>query len=447
MKILSGQYSEYEGEIYLKDQLVRFGNERMALDAGIAIVSQELNLVPEMTVSENIFLGREKVRRGGLLSKKEQNRATEELLVSMKLNFHATDKISSLSIAQRQLVEIVKATSRNAKLVVMDEPTSALTDVEVEYLFDLIRRLKEQGITIIYISHKLDEIYRICDVATVLRDGKWIGDAQIPEIEQSTLVSMLVGRKVENIYPKLPKCGTETVLEVKNLYRKNEFNDISFTLHRGEVLGVSGMMGAGRSEVAKAIFGLTIPDAGSILLDGKEVTHHQTRDAIRNGITMVTEDRAMYGFVGMQSIRDNILLANCDRFAPRMLIDRKASAAASEDIMDKLSIKANNFNTLVGTLSGGNQQKVILAKWLVRNIRVLILDEPTRGIDVGAKQEIYRLIVDLAEQGMSILMISSELPEIIGLSHRALIMADGRIKGELIHDEITQERIMQMILS
>jgi len=447
MKILSGQYSEYEGEILINGELIHFENERMALNAGIAIVSQELNLVPEMTVSENIFLGREILKKKGILSKSRQNAKTEELLADMNLNFHATDKISDLSIAQRQLVEIVKATSRDAKLVVMDEPTSALTDIEIECLFELIKKLKAQGITIIYISHKLDEIYTICDFASVLRDGKNIGDITLPNIDRSTLISMMVGRPVNDIYPPISKAQKEVILEVKDLYRKTEFEGISFKLYKGEILGISGMMGAGRSEVAKAIFGLTVPDAGTILLNGNPVVHKQTKDAIRNGIAMVTEDRASYGFVGMLSIRDNILLANCDQFSKNLVINRKASENVTVELVDKLSIKANNTSTLVGTLSGGNQQKVILAKWLARNIKILILDEPTRGIDVGAKQEIYRLIAALAKEGMGIIMISSELPEIIGLSHRTLIMADGKICGELSHEEITQEKIMDRIIS
>lgn len=447
MKILTGHYSEYEGVIKLDGQPVRFQNERIALESGIAIVSQELNLVPELTVSENVYLGREITHGKHILSPKKQVEKTNELLQSMGLSFVATDKICDLSIAQRQLVEILKATSRNAKIVVMDEPTSALTDIEIEYLFKQIQQLKTQGITIVYISHKLDEIFRVCEDITVMRDGRIIGNVRAQDVSSAELITMMVGRPITDIYPQIPPCSDEPILEVKNLYRKNEYSDISFTLHKGEILGISGMMGAGRSEIVKSVFGLTQPDAGEICLKGAPIRIQQTKDAIANGIVMVTEDRGMYGFVGVQSIRDNILLANCDQYAPRLIINQKTLAKAADDICKRLAVKAPDIHTLVSTLSGGNQQKVVLAKWLIRDIKVLILDEPTRGIDVGAKHEIYRLISLLSEQGLGIIMISSELPEIIGLSHRTLVMADGRIKGELRRGEITQERIMSTILA
>ena len=446
MKILTGQYTDYEGQIHYDGKPVKFQNERMSLDAGIAIVSQELNLVSEMTVAQNIYLGREFATRG-ILSQKKQEQQAEELLRSMDLNFKATDKIKDLSIAQRQLVEILKATSRNAKLVLMDEPTSALTGTEIEYLFKQIKRLNELGITIIYISHKLDEIFRVCSDITVLRDGCVVGHTNVREVDQAQLIAMMVGRPIDDIYPELPPRGTEPLFEVHNLYRKGEFEDVSFYLNRGEILGISGMMGAGRSEVAKAIFGLTQPDAGEILLEGEKLRIRRTRDAIEHGIVMVTEDRATHGFVKTQSIRDNILLANCDKYAPKLTVRYRELNRDVDEICQRLAVKAPSTQMLVEKLSGGNQQKVILAKWLIRNVKVLILDEPTRGIDVGAKHEIYKLIAYLAEQGIGIIVISSELPEVIGLSHRVLVMADGKIKGEIMHEDISQERIMATILA
>lgn len=447
MKILSGMYTEYEGEILIEGKQMRFANERDALEAGVAVVSQELNLVSELTVAENIFLGREPVRKvKSFLAKDELKRNADKLLESMGLNFSANAKIFELSVAQRQLVEIIKAISRNARIVVMDEPSSALTDVEIQYLFKQIEKLKNQGITIIYISHKLDEIMAVCDRITVLRDGQLIGSEDVCNLETGKIIHMMVGRELTEIYPSLPPAGTEPVLEVSHLYRKGEFEDVSFTVNKGEILGISGMMGAGRSEVAKSIFHLTIPDTGVIKLSGKVLNIKKTGDAIKKGIVMVTEDRAMYGFVGVRSIKDNILLANCDRFAPKLFIRRKQIAQSVQEICSKLAVKAPNMDTSVSSLSGGNQQKVVLAKWLIRNIKVLIMDEPTRGIDVGAKHEIYKLIASLAEQGIAVIMISSELPEIIALSHRAIVMADGKIKGELSKDEIRQEKVMNLIL-
>jgi len=446
MKILSGTYANYDGEIMLDGAPVRFAHERDALDKGIAIVPQELNPIPEMTIAENIFLGREPMKRKGIINIKERSRLTGELLTMLGLDYDPETKMWELSVAQRQMVEIIKAISRNSRVIILDEPTSALTALETSYLFRQMERLKEKGLALVFISHKLDEVYAICDDVTVLRDGEMISTGLLSEVTQEHLITMMVGREVKDIYPPLPTPGTETVLRVENLCSQGVFENVSFDIRRGEIVGFAGMMGAGRSEIARAIFGLDTHDSGSILMNGKPMRMKSPRDAIKNGIAMVTEDRATYGFVGVRSIRDNIVLPNTDLYARHGILDRKAIRISVQEICRKLSVKAASIDVLAGTLSGGNQQKVVLSKWLVRNVKLLILDEPTRGIDVGAKQEIYRLIAELAEGGISVLMIASEMPEVLSMSHRVKIVSDGHIIGELSHAEATQDKVMKMIV-
>lgn len=447
MKVLTGVYSDYQGQIKYKGREVHFSNEKEALDNGIAIVSQELNLIPDLTVAENIYLGREPAGKfPGSIKKKKLLEDAAQLLDLMGIQFKASEKLCSLSVAQRQLVEIIKAISRNAQVVVMDEPTSALTDIEIEYLFRQIEILKEKGITIIYISHKLEEIFALCDRASVLRDGRHIATCSLEGMTQSEIIRMMVGRPMEDIYPEIAPCTQEVILEVKNLSYKKRFQNVSFELHKGEILGLSGMVGAGRSDVATGIFGLGPVESGEVYLKGEKLKKGSTREAISKGIVMVTEERGMYGFVGPMSIKENILLPNCDKFAGHLWVRRKEAEAQSREICRTLEVKAPDVQSLLQNLSGGNQQKVVLAKWLIRDVQVLIMDEPTRGIDVGAKQEIYRLIAKLASSGMAVLLISSELPEIIGLSHRTLVMAQGHVKGELLREEITQEKVMSMII-
>jgi ABC-type sugar transport system ATPase subunit len=331
-------------------------------------------------------------------------------------------------------------------VIILDEPTSALTAVETGYLFQQIRSLKARGIAIVFISHKLDEVFEISDDVTVLRDGVMISTGEIASVDQDRLIAMMVGREVKDIYPPLHEAGAEELIRVEHLAAKGVFEDVSFEVHKGEIVGFAGMMGAGRSEIARAVFGLDGHDGGTIRVGGKTVRIRSTQDAISSGIAMVTEDRAQYGFVGVRSIRDNIVLPNADLFSRRGILNFKAIKEKVEDICQKLSVKAASIETLVGTLSGGNQQKVVLSKWLVRNVKFLILDEPTRGIDVGAKQEIYRLIAKLAADGMGILIIASEMPEVLAMSHRVEVVADGRIIGELKRGEATQDKVMKMIV-
>jgi ABC-type sugar transport system ATPase subunit len=344
------------------------------------------------------------------------------------------------------MVEIIKAISRNSRVIILDEPTSALTGVETSYLFRQMTLLKQKNIALVFISHKLDEVYAICDDVTVLRDGEMISTGLLSDVTQEQLIAMMVGREVKDIYPPLPPAGAEPLLHVKNLRSRGVFDSVSFDIRKGEIVGFAGMMGAGRSEIARAIFGLDAHDGGVISIEGKPVRIKSPRDAIKNGIAMVTEDRATYGFVRVRSIRDNIVLPNTDLYARRGILKRKVIRASVTEICRKLSVKAAGIDTLAGTLSGGNQQKVVLSKWLVRKVKLLILDEPTRGIDIGAKQEIYRLIAELAASGIGVLMIASEMPEVLSMSHRVIIVTDGRLIGELKHAQATQDKVMKMIV-
>jgi len=446
MKILSGTYASYDGEISLDGKPVRFAHERDALEKGIAIVPQELNPIPEMTIAENIFLGREPLKRKGIINRKERSRLTKDCLATLGLDYDPETKMWELSVAQRQMVEILKAISRNSRVIILDEPTSALTGEETRQLFAQIELLKKKGIAMVFISHKLDEVYAIGDDVTVLRDGEMISTGLISDVTQDHLITMMVGREVKDIYPPLQAAGTEPLFAVEHFTSKGVFEDVSFEIHKGEIVGFAGMMGAGRSEIARAIFGLDRHNSGVITMGGKPLRIKSPRDAIRNGIAMVTEDRAAYGFVGVRSIKDNIVLPNSDLFSKHGILNVKTIKEKVTDICKKLSVKAASIETLAGTLSGGNQQKVVLSKWLVRNVKLLILDEPTRGIDVGAKQEIYRLIAELSASGIGVLMIASEMPEVLSMSHRVEVISDGHIIGELSRAEATQDKVMKMIV-
>lgn len=446
IKILTGTYTDYEGKIFYKGNEVKFSSEKDAIDSGISVVPQELHPIDQLTIAENLFIGREPMTKlPGFIDKKKRALLTERLLTEFAMNYSADTKMGALSVAQKQMIEIIKAISRDSRVIIMDEPTSALTKIETKYLFEQIQKLKEKGVSILFISHKLDEVYAVCDTVTVLRDGQYIGTKLLHEVDEAGLIRMMVGRDVSDIYPLIDRPQKEEVLSVKNLTSKGVFENISFTLHKGEILGFAGMMGAGRSEIMRSIFGMDHYDSGSIVINGRELHAKSAADAIRAGIAMVTEDRARYGFVGKQSIEENIELPNTDIFTKNSWVNFKKLRKSAENICSQIRVKALDVQTKVGTLSGGNQQKVVLSKWLVRGVQVLIMDEPTRGIDVGAKQEIYRLIKQLASEGMAILMVSSELPEVISMSHRIEIIADGRIVGEVQGKKTTQNEIMSII--
>lgn len=446
MKILSGVYQPDEGDIIFEDQPVSFANPLSAQNVGITIIHQEFNLFPELTVEDNIFIGREFCKNNRWrLDEKQQRQAAIDILQKLNLNISPDTLVADLTVAQQQMVEIAKAISVNAKILIMDEPTAALTETEIDSLFRVTRLLKEQGTGIVYISHRLEELALIADRATVMRDGQFIATVDYDSVKISDLIAMMVGRDLGNIYPRRePQPQRKPVLEVSGLTRKGVLNNIDFTLHQGEILGFAGLMGAGRTELARAIFGADPIDSGTIKLNGKETVIKDIPDAIQQGISYLTEDRKKEGLALGLSVERNIMLGNYPEFSNRYgNVDSKRCQQTSEEQVKALRIKTPNLEQAALNLSGGNQQKIIIARWVCKDTDILIFDEPTRGIDVGAKLEIYELMNRLVAKGKSIIMISSELPEVLGMCDRILVMRNGRITGELASDDATQEKIMQ----
>ena len=451
MKVLSGVYSanEFQGQIVIEGQGVSFSGIRDSENAGIAIIFQELSLVKELSVGENIFLGRAPSRMGIIDWTALYTRASK-LLLELGLSIDPRAKVGSLGIGQQQLVEIAKALSRNARILVLDEPTAALTDTEVETLFTILRDLKERGVGMIYISHRLDEVFRMSDRITVLCDGRTVASHIASETSKDRIIAEMVGREVTDIFPESKHEFGSVVLETRNVVvysidepDKRVVDNVSFSVRSGEVLGIAGLMGAGRSELLAAIFGAWQGKHSLELeLDGRPIKIRTPREAIRAGIGFVTEDRKRYGLILEQTILDNITLAALKRISGRILTSRSNERRAAAEPMRSLRIKAPSVETAAGTLSGGNQQKVVLGKWLLTRPRVLFLDEPTRGIDVGAKQEIYAEINKLAETGLAIVLVSSELPEVLGLSDRVIVLHEGRMTGEFTRAEATATRVM-----
>ncbi|MBC6532604.1 sugar ABC transporter ATP-binding protein [Citrobacter amalonaticus] len=446
MKILSGVYQPDEGDIIFEGKPVSFSDPLSAQNAGITIIHQEFNLFPELTVEENIFIGREFCKNNRWrLDEKQQRQAATEILQKLNLNISPETLVSDLTVAQQQMVEIAKAISVNAKILIMDEPTAALTETEIESLFQVTRLLKAQGTGIVYISHRLEELALIADRATVMRDGQYIDTVDYETVKISELIAMMVGRELGNIYPRREaRTHQEPVLEVNGLTRKGVLNNIDFTLNRGEILGFAGLMGAGRTELARAIFGADPIDSGTIKLNGKTIVIKGISDAIAQGISYLTEDRKKEGLALNLSVERNIMLGNYPEYADRFgHVDSKRCQQTSEEQVRRLRIKTPHLEQAALNLSGGNQQKIIIARWVCKDTDILIFDEPTRGIDVGAKLEIYELMNRLVAKGKSIIMISSELPEVLGMCDRILVMRSGRITGELTADNATQEKIMQ----
>ncbi|MBC7329905.1 sugar ABC transporter ATP-binding protein [bacterium] len=444
LKILAGAIPMDKGEIILNGKPVHFHSPLDAIQAGIAVIYQEFNLVPYLSAGENIFLGREPRKFNGFVDFGKLHREAQEILDRIGANFSSRTLVAQLSVAQQQMTEIAKALSQNAQIIAMDEPTSALTEREVEHLFEIIRSLKSEGVAIIFVSHRLEEIFQIADRITVLRDGKYIGTKRIEETNRDEVITMMVGREIKEKIPKRPAKIGEEILRVEGLTREGVFRDISFTLHKGEVLGLAGLVGAGRTEIARAIFGADPIDRGKIYLEGKEVRIRSPQDAIRLGIGLLTEDRKRYGLVLPMTVRENTTLANLMEVAIRGFINFAKEREAARRFVEDLDIKTPSIEQIARNLSGGTQQKLVLAKWLFTKSKVLIFDEPTRGIDVGAKVEIYELMNQLAERGVGIIMISSELPEILGMSDRILVIHEGKIAGELTREEATQEKIMHL---
>ena len=446
MKILSGVYQPDEGDIIFEDQPVSFANPLSAQNVGITIIHQEFNLFPELTVEDNIFIGREFCKNNRWrLDEKQQRQAAIDILQKLNLNISPDTLVADLTVAQQQMVEIAKAISVNAKILIMDEPTAALTETEIDSLFRVTRLLKEQGTGIVYISHRLEELALIADRATVMRDGQFIATVDYDSVKISDLIAMMVGRDLGNIYPRRePQPQRKPVLEVSGLTRKGVLNNIDFTLHQGEILGFAGLMGAGRTELARAIFGADPIDSGTIKLNGKETVIKDIPDAIQQGISYLTEDRKKEGLALGLSVERNIMLGNYPEYSNRYgNVDSKRCQQTSEEQVKALRIKTPHLEQAALNLSGGNQQKIIIARWVCKDTDILIFDEPTRGIDVGAKLEIYELMNRLVAKGKSIIMISSELPEVLGMCDRILVMRNGRITGELASDDATQEKIMQ----
>ena len=446
MKILSGVYQPDEGDIIFEGQSVSFANPLSAQSAGITIIHQEFNLFPELTVEENIFIGREFCKNNRWrLDEKQQRQAAIDILQKLNLNISPETLVADLTVAQQQMVEIAKAISVNAKILIMDEPTAALTETEIDSLFQVTRLLKEQGTGIVYISHRLDELALIADRATVMRDGQFIATVDYDAVKISDLIAMMVGRDLGNIYPRRgPLAQRKPVLEVSGLTRNGVLNNIDFTLYQGEILGFAGLMGAGRTELARAIFGADPIDGGTLKLNGKVTVIKDIPDAIQQGISYLTEDRKKEGLALGLSVERNIMLGNYPEYSDRYgNVDSKRCQKTSEEQVKALRIKTPHLEQAALNLSGGNQQKIIIARWVCKDTDILIFDEPTRGIDVGAKLEIYELMNRLVAKGKSIIMISSELPEVLGMCDRILVMRNGRITGELASDDATQEKIMQ----
>lgn len=445
VKVLAGAVPMDAGEIRLSGKPVHITSPYHAQQLGISMIYQEFNLSPYLSVAENIFLGREpRLGRTPFINWSRMYQDARAVLARIRVDLDVRKPVNQCSVAQQQMVEIAKALSLNAKIIVMDEPSATLTEHELNALFDLIRGLKQQGIGMIYISHRLDEIFEVGDRVTVMRDGEYIATKPVAEVTREDIIRMMVGRELREEFPKeIFQLGEER-LRVEGLTRHGVFRDISFRLCTGEIVGLTGLVGAGRTEVARALFGADRLDAGQVFLDGKPVRVRSPQDAIRQGIGLLTEDRKGQGLILGMTVRENTTLANLKSLVRGLFVDRRREREITDRYVRELRIKTPSLEQVVQNLSGGNQQKVVLAKWLFTRSRILIFDEPTRGIDVGAKVEIYRLMNDLVRQGVCILMISSELPEVLGMCDRILVMHEGRLAGELNRADATQERIMHL---
>ena len=452
MKCMFGIYKMDEGEIFYEGEKVNIPNPVSALKLGIAMVHQELQPIPERSVAENIFVGRYPMKRlfgfpTIMVDHDKMNEETARVLKELRMDFDPKQKLGTLSVSQMQSVEIAKAVSNDCKVLILDEPTSSLTAHEVEALFRIVNDLKAKGVAIVYISHKMDEILRISDEVTIMRDGKYIGTWDAADLTTDKIITQMVGRELTNLYPERHNTPGEVVFEVKNFSSINprSFRNVSFSLRKGEILGVGGLVGAQRTELMEGLFGIRAHREGTIQYQEEPIDIKRPRDAIRKNIALLTEDRRATGILGVLSVADNVSIASLDQYliAKLMLDDKRIESLVKENV-DKLSIKTPSSKTLIQSLSGGNQQKVLISRWLANDPDVFILDEPTRGIDVGAKYEIYCIIAELARQGKSIIMISSEMGELIGMSDRIMVMCDGRMTGMLDGAEATQEKIMEL---
>lgn len=444
MKILTGVYTKDAGTVLVDGTEVNYKNPQEAEKAGIIFIYQELNVMFDLTVEENLFMGKEIHGKFGICDKKAMQKKAQVALNTLGVNISPKTVMSELSVGQQQMVEICKALMADAKVIIMDEPTAALTQSETIALFKVIESLRKKGVSMVYISHRMEEIFELCDRITVLRDGSYIGVKNIPETNMNEIVKMMIGREIGERYPSRDvKIGKE-VLKVKGLTRKGTFHDVSFSVRAGEVLGVSGLMGAGRTEIMQAIFGNLSYESGTIEIDGKEVKISNPRQAMEHGIGFITEDRKTEGLMLDKSIRENISLCNLGRISKSFVVSKEAEKDMVEEAIKELHIKCFGPFHECNNLSGGNQQKVVLAKWILTNPKILILDEPTRGVDIGAKKEIYSIINKLAAQGVAIIMVSSELPEVLGMSDNIMVVREGEVRGIISYEEANQERVMTL---
>lgn len=444
MKILTGVYTKDAGTVLVDGKEVNYKNPQEAEKAGIVFIYQELNVMFDLTVEENLFMGKEIHGKFGICDKKAMQKKAQEALNTLGVNISPKTVMSELSVGQQQMVEICKALMADAKVIIMDEPTAALTQSETAALFKVIESLRKKGVSMVYISHRMEEIFELCDRITVLRDGSYIGVKNIPETNMNEIVKMMIGREIGERYPSRDvKIGKE-VLKVKGLTKKGTFHDVSFSVRAGEVLGVSGLMGAGRTEIMQAIFGNLSYESGTIEIDGKEVKISNPRQAMEHGIGFITEDRKTEGLMLDKSIRENISLCNLGRISKSSVISKEAEKDMVAEAIKDLHIKCFGPFHECNNLSGGNQQKVVLAKWILTNPKILILDEPTRGVDIGAKKEIYSIINKLAAQGVAIIMVSSELPEVLGMSDNIMVVREGEVRGIISYAEANQERVMTL---
>lgn len=445
MKVLTGVHQEDSGAIFFKGKKVKINSPRKAQNLGISIIYQELNLMPHLTVAENVYIGREAKKNKLFIDKKKLNQKTKDFLNMLNINLDPQARVKDLTVAKQQMVEIIKALSYQAEVLIMDEPTASLTDSEIEDLFRIVKKLRSEGVGIIYISHRLEELKEISDRITVMRNGNYIDTVATADVEIDTIINMMVGREVyATSNNKSSKNKNEIILEVKNLTRKGVFKNINFNLKKGEILGMSGLVGAGRTEVARAIFGADKIDAGEIYVHGKKVNIDSPSKSVEVGIGYLSEDRKRYGLALGRDVATNIVLANLKEYMNKFgfIKENKIKKVAQKKVK-QLAIKTPDLKQDVKNLSGGNQQKVVIGKWLDRDSEILIFDEPTRGIDVGAKNEIYKLLNSLVEEGKSVIMISSELPEILRMSHRILVMCEGEVTGQLNIEEASKEKIMK----
>lgn len=444
MKILTGVYTKDAGEILVDGREVTFKNPKEAEENGILFIYQELNVLYDLTVEENLFLNKEIKGKFGICKRKQMQEKAREALKILGVDISPGAVMSSLSVGQQQMIEICKALMEEAKVIIMDEPTAALTETETHTLFQVIQRLKEKGVSIVYISHRMEEIFQICDRITVMRDGQYIGTKPVGETNMNELVKMMIGREIGERYPQRDCAVGDVVMRVDNLGLDGVFENISFEVHAGEVLGFSGLMGAGRTEIMQSVFGAVPYETGSIYIDGREVAIKKPKDAIALGMGFITEDRKTEGLMLEKSIEDNIALTNLETISQNTFVKSAKEKELSLQGIQDFNIKCFGADTLTGNLSGGNQQKVVLSKWILKNPKILILDEPTRGVDIGAKKEIYNVINALARKGVAILMISSELPELLGMSDRIIVVREGRITGCIEKEEADQEKVMTL---